>query len=137
METKQSIVKETRLRGPYQGKNGPFFVTDVIFHNGDAGQFSHANEKQTIFQEGLAVVYIMDKKINGQHTNYYLKQAPAAAPASGTAGEKHLHYDQLDNKRVALAAAASCMAGGKSLFPATEVLQLAETFLVWLHNDKP
>lgn len=127
MEQKKSIVRSAIFKKAHSGTNGMFFIFEITMDNGDSGQFFNKAETQDVFKEGQEVEYTIEKKVNGNYTNYTIKPLKAAngfVPGKGN--------PQYEHKRVALTCATNLAAAGK--IETKQIKDFSESFMKFLNE---
>lgn len=124
--TKKSIPRTIIFKRDGTGKNGPWFLFEVTFDNGDKGSFFSGSNPQTSFKEGIEVEYIIEKKQNGEFTNttIYL-------PKPKGSGRKF--NPSASNKQCALTNAVNLCISGK--VDREEIYKTAEKLFSWLQKE--
>ena len=127
METKKSIVRSAIFKKANSGQNGLYYIFEILFDNGDKGNYFSKTEQQDTFKEGLEIEYTIETKVNGNYTNYSIKPAKAAngfVPGKGNPAFEH--------KRVALKCATDlCCA---KIIEKKEIATFAESFMKFLNG---
>lgn len=128
MEQKKSIPASVVFKKAHSGANGMFYIFDIKFNNGDAGQFFSKTEQQSTFKEGVESEYTIEEKVNGQYTNYSIKAVKGAngfVPGKGN--------PQIEHKRVALKCAVDLVVAGK--IELKSISQYSESFMKFLNES--
>ena len=129
MDTKKSIVRSAIFKKAFSGKNGLAYIFDIAFDNQDNGQYFSTSEKQEVFKEGQEIEYTIEKKENGNYTNYNVK--PVKAANGFTPGKTNPAYE---HKRVALKCAVDLAAAGT--IDVKKIADYATSFMKFL-NEAP
>lgn len=126
MEQKKSIVRSAIYQKSFNGKNGEGHIFEILFDNGDKGQYFSNTKDQSFFKEGVETDYTYEKKINGQYTNYYVKpvRANGFVPGKGNPAIEH--------KRVALKCATDLVCAGK--VPEKDLIAAAGKLMKFLNE---
>jgi hypothetical protein len=127
METKKSVVRSAIFKKAFSGKNGLAYIFEITFDNGDTGQFFNNAETQDTFKEGVEIDYTIEKKVNGNYTNYSVKPVKNGngfVPGKGNPSYEH--------KRVALKCAVDLCAADK--IEKKDIAMFAESFMKFLNS---
>lgn len=127
MEQKKSIVRSAIFKKAFSGKTGLAYIFEITFDNNDSGQYFSQSETQSVFKEGVEAEYTIEKKENGQYTNYTIRPPKAAngfVPGKGN--------PQYEHKRVALTCATNLAAAGK--IETKQIKDFSESFMKFLNE---
>lgn len=128
MEQKKSIVRSAIFKKANSGTNGLYYIFEIAFDNGDTGVYFSKTEQQETFKEAQEVEYTIEKKVNGNYTNYSIKPVRAAGngfvPGKGNPAYEH--------KRTALKCACDLAAAGK--VEMKQIIPSAEKFMEFLNS---
>lgn len=126
MEQKKSVVKSVVFEKAHSGAKGLFYIFEIKFENGDAGKYFSNSETQSVFTEGQEIEYTIEKKINGQYTNYTVRplKTNGFVPGKGNPAYEH--------KRVALKCAVDLAASGK--IELKQISDYAGSFMKFLNE---
>lgn len=127
METKKSVCRSAIFKKAFSGKNGLAYIFEITFDNGDTGQFFNNTETQDTFKEGVEIEYTIEKKVNGNYTNYSIK--PAKAMNGFVPGKGNPSYE---HKRVALKCAVDLCAA--KVIDKKEIATYSESFMKFLNG---
>lgn len=126
MEQKKSIVRSAIYKKAFSGKNGEAHIFEITFDNGDTGQYFSSSKEQSTFKEGSEIDYTIEKKVNGNYTNYTVKPVKQNGfiPGKGNPAIEH--------KRVALKCATDLVCAGK--LPEKDLISGAEKLMKFLND---
>jgi len=124
MEQKKSVVKSVIFKKAHSGNNGLFYIFDLMFENGDKGQYISNKEQQDSFKEGQETEYTIDEKVNGQYKNYSIKPVRQA-------GARPMGNPVFEHKRTALKCATDLAAAGK--IETKDISKYSESFMKFLN----
>lgn len=127
METKKSVVRSAIFKKAFSGTKGLAYIFEITFDNGDTGQFFSNTETQDTFKEGADIEYTIEKKVNGNYTNYSIrpiKNGNGFVPGKGNPSYEH--------KRVALKCAVDLCAADK--IEKKDIATFAESFMKFLNG---
>lgn len=128
METKKAIVKSVIFKksGTNSKTNKPYHIFALEFENGDKGDYFSSENPCKDFEVGKESEYNIEKRINGEYTNYSITKPSAQKSFVGGASAVK------NNKQAALQAAAQTHSSG--ITSPDEVLATATTYLKWLES---
>lgn len=127
MEQKKSIVRSAIFKKAHSGNNGLFYIFEITFDNGDSGVYFSKTETQDTFKEGIETDYTIEKKVNGNYTNYSIKPLKSGngfVPGKGNPAYEH--------KRTALKCAVDLAASGK--IEMNKISEYAGSFMKFLNE---
>lgn len=126
METKNAKVTAVTMKKEGTGQHGKYYIFQVVFDNGDTGDFISKVNPQTTFTQGQIADYTKETVVNGQYTNVKIK---SITQGNGFKPQNPIHA----NRRTALEAAAQ----NSGLSKPEDVIKVAEIFLKWLNSETP
>lgn len=98
VEVKKSVVKSIVEKEPYDGQYGTLYKFDLVFENGDAGEYSAKVKEQEKFVIGKEVEY--EVHINPQYPQYP-KIKPHYQQGGGFSGGGGKGFSSEDKQRMA------------------------------------
>lgn len=129
METKKSIVRSAIYKKAFNSeKYGEGHIFEITFDNGDKGDYIGKTNPQTTFVDGKETEYTIEKKVNGNYTNYSIKPVKNGngfVPGKGNPSYEH--------RRTALKCATDLAAAGK--IDTGKIKEYSESFMKFLNAD--
>jgi hypothetical protein len=126
METKKSIVRTAIFKKSGNGQYGEWHSFEITFDNGDKGDYMSKTNPQEKFKEGVEVEYTIEKKENGNYTNYVVKPIVKDQFQQGKGNPAYEH------KRVALKCAVDLASAGK--IELKDIATYSDNFLTFLNK---
>lgn len=142
-EQKQSRVVSANYKKSYAGRNGQTYVHEIVFENGDRGEYLANYETQRQFTPNEVATYKISegRPYKGQPT-YLISPVRGnvsndnRAPRGNTRGGYSKPSDGSRNASFALSyakdVAAAHIAAGRDM-KSTDILQVADKFYEWLN----
>lgn len=126
MEQKKSIVRSAIFKKTGNGNFGEYHIFEILFDNGDRGDFLSKNNPQSTFKEGQETEYTIEEQVNGNYKNYKIKpvKKDGFVPGKGNPAYEH--------KRVALKCATDLVCAGK--LPEKDLISGAEKLMKFLNE---
>lgn len=129
MDTKRSIVRSAIFKKSINGQNGEMHIHEITFDNADKGDYISKSNPQTAFVQGAEVDYTIEKKINGNYTNYSIK--PVKQMGNGfVPGKGNPSYE---HRRTALKCATDLASAGK--IEIGKIKEYSESFMKFLNVE--
>lgn len=125
MEQKKSIVRSAIFKKTGSSNYGEYHVFEVIFDNGDKGNYLAKKNPQDTFKVGEEIEYNIEKKENGQYVNYTVKPVQAAGVNGFPKGNP-----VYEHKRTALKCAVELCCADK--IEKKDISTFAESFMKFL-----
>lgn len=130
---KKSVVKETNYRKSFAGKFGETFIHEIIFENGDKGEYLSKQFNQDKFVVGQETAYHIDVRQNGKYTNTAIK--PVENKGGFTVAKQQRSGNESFSLSYAKDVAVAHIGQGKE-FKSSQIIQVAEEFYSWLESKK-
>lgn len=128
MEQKKATVKSAVYKKSINTQYGESYIFDITMDNGDSGQYFSKTQDQSKFQQGKEVEYTIEKKVNGQYTNFSIKpvQLNGFTPGKGNPSYEH--------RRTALKCSVDLAIAGK--IELGKIATYADSFMKFLNANE-
>lgn len=123
---RKSTPRTITLKKEGQGAKGFYAIFEITFDNAEKGDYFAKTNPQTDFKEGVEIEYQIEKKVNGNFTNYVI-----TLPYAGKGGKGF--NPAASNKQTALLCAVHLCCSDK--IEKAKIYETANNFLKYLNGE--
>ena len=123
---RKSTPRTITLKKEGQGAKGFYAIFEITFDNAEKGDYFAKTNPQTEFKEGVEIEYQIEKKVNGNFTNYVV-----TLPYSG--GSKKAYSPEASNRQCSLTNAVNLCIAGK--IEKEKIYETASKFMKYLNGE--